>query len=311
MSRSRRQPSYSPDAYPYDDYPVPTQRGGYRGRQPSGRPRRRGRRGLLVLLLIPIIVAGAELVRRGVTGDPERVGSATPSVSPSPTVDPTPSLLASPTPSASPTPLYAAPVRIPTSGPGTWGYSATQGPVLGTGGTLRRFRIAIESGVESLGYSTDMESFSAFVDATLGDEKSWIAGRQVRFQRVPQGASYQFTIYLATGETARRLCAAAGVDIRIGGVPYTSCRGSGRVVINLNRWLGSVPEFVAKRIPLDDYRQYVVNHEVGHELGYGHERCPSAGQPAPVMQKQTLGLDGCTPNAWPYVAGRRYRGPPL
>ncbi|HET8640339.1 MAG TPA: DUF3152 domain-containing protein, partial [Pseudonocardiaceae bacterium] len=133
----------------------------------------------------------------------------------------------------------------------------------------------------------------------------------LRLQRVPQGASADFTIYLATAETARQMCAAGGVDIRIGGVPYTSCRTPGRVILNLTRWMSSVPELVSQGVPLEVYRQYVINHEVGHQLGYNHERCPGLGRAAPVMQTQTLGLRGCTANPWPYLGGRRYAGPPV
>jgi hypothetical protein len=71
------------------------------------------------------------------------------------------------------------------------------------------------------------------------------------------------------------------------------------VILNLARWRLSVPEYVAGQVPLESYRQYMINHEVGHELGYGHEPCPGRGRPAPVMQQQTLGLYGCVANAWP------------
>ena len=70
-----------------------------------------------------------------------------------------------------------------------------------------------------------------------------------------------------------------------------------RAVINLARWATAVPDYHGD---IATYRQYVVNHEVGHALGNGHEPCPGPGQIAPVMLQQTLSLDGCVKNAWPY-----------
>jgi predicted Zn-dependent protease len=78
---------------------------------------------------------------------------------------------------------------------------------------------------------------------------------------------------------------------------YTSCRYGDRAVINLARWETAVPDYEGD---VATYRQYVVNHEVGHALGNGHQQCPGPGQPAPVMQQQTLGLQGCAKNAWPH-----------
>ena len=76
-------------------------------------------------------------------------------------------------------------------------------------------------------------------------------------------------------------------------------------MLNVARWAHGVPNYGA---PLAAYRQYMINHETGHRLGRGHELCPGPGQPAPVMQQQTLGLHGCTPYAWPYLNGARYKG---
>ena len=52
---------------------------------------------------------------------------------------------------------------------------------------------------------------------------------------------------------------------------------------------------------LDEYRRYLVNHEVGHFLGKGHVQPAScsATTRAPVMMQQTFGLRGCAINGWP------------
>lgn len=68
------------------------------------------------------------------------------------------------------------------------------------------------------------------------------------------------------------------------------------IYINENRWRrGST----ASKLNLDDYRTYVINHEVGHILGRGHAKCENKGKLAPVMLQQTLGINGCKPNPWP------------
>jgi Protein of unknown function (DUF3152) len=178
--------------------------------------------------------------------------------------------------------------------------------MLGTAGRLERFRVAVESNLPA----AELKELTGALDRTLGDPRGWTAGGQYRFQRVPFATAADFTVYLVTRETAYRLCRVNGVDIRVDGVPYTSCRQVGKVVINLDRWRLSVPPYVDNGVPLAEYRAYVINHEVGHELGRGHEGCPSAGRPAPVMLTQTLGLQGCTANPWPYVGNQRYSGPP-
>jgi hypothetical protein len=194
-----------------------------------------------------------------------------------------------------------APQGYPTNGPGTFEFAAGQSPVLGSSGPLRRFRVAVETGSP-----VPVDAFTAVVEATLGDRRSWIGGGDVRLRRVPGQSRHHFTIYLATPGTAHRLCRVGGLDIYWRGEPYTSCRVGGTVVINLARYLGGIPDYGA---PLETYRQYAINHEVGHALGHGHELCPGRGRRAPVMQQQTFGLRGCVAYSWPYRAGRRYAGP--
>jgi uncharacterized protein DUF3152 len=203
-------------------------------------------------------------------------------------------------------PVLAMPGEFPTEGPGTFRFAGGQGDVLGESGPVRRFRIAVEDGVDE-----DPAEFAEFVENTLGNERSWIASGELRFQRVAGRSGSDFTIYLATTGTTARLCAAVGLDVVGGQLPEggVSCRTSGQVVLNLTRWRLSVPHYVDAEVPLEAYRQMLVNHEVGHQLGYGHEACPEDGEPAPVMQQQSIDLDGCEPYPWPYRGGERYAGP--
>ncbi len=159
--------------------------------------------------------------------------------------------------------------------------------VYGTG-PLQRFVVEVEDGI-----GVDGAAFAAAVEATLGDPRSWGAGGRMSFQRVDATAdgSYEFRVSLVSPGSMERYCPGVGT----GG--YTSCRYGERAVINLARWETAVPHYDGD---VATYRQYVVNHEVGHALGNGHEPCPGPGLPAPVMQQQTLRLDGCTRNAWPF-----------
>ncbi|MET0415269.1 MAG: DUF3152 domain-containing protein [Actinoplanes sp.] len=195
-----------------------------------------------------------------------------------------------PKPSPSPERKTARPVAATGAGTsGKFAYVAGFGPVLGGKGTIRRFKVAVElpSGT-AVG-----TSFADEINRVLGDKRSWIAGQRFRFQRVPHSARAEFVIYLASARTSQRMC-------RIGGLEtdgYTSCRLPRQVIINDVRWQRAVPGYGAS---LEVYRAYAINHEVGHQLGYGHETCPAKGRPAPVMMQQTYGLKGCAANAWPH-----------
>jgi hypothetical protein len=161
--------------------------------------------------------------------------------------------------------------------------------VMGTG-PLRRFAVEVEDGID-----VDARAFAAAVEQTLGDSRSWGHGGRMSFQRVGPGAvaagKYDFKVSLISPGSMETYCPGVGT----GG--YTSCRYGERAVINLARWATAVPHYGGD---IATYREYVVNHEVGHVLGNGHVNCPGAGQLAPVMVQQTLDLQGCAKNAWPY-----------
>ncbi|MGY2004703.1 DUF3152 domain-containing protein [Blastococcus sp. SYSU DS1024] len=157
--------------------------------------------------------------------------------------------------------------------------------VYGTG-PLQRLIVEVEDGI-----GVDGAAFADAVTATLGDPRSWGNGGRHSFQRVGVGAAFDFRVSLVSPGSMETYCPGVGT----GG--YTSCRYGDRAVINLARWATAVPHYEGD---IATYRRYVVNHEVGHVLGNGHVRCPGPGELAPVMQQQTLDLQGCVRNAWPF-----------
>jgi hypothetical protein len=157
-------------------------------------------------------------------------------------------------------------------------------------GARRTYRVEVETGA-----GQGLKAFAAVVDSTLANPASWSGQGRWSLQRVDSDAD--FVIRLATPATVDRVCAEAGLDT--GG--YVSCRSGEFVMINLDRWMTAVPDY---RGDVALYRRYVVNHEVGHQLGYVHQLCPGPGRTAPVMQQQTFGLDGCLANGWPYAGGK-------
>jgi hypothetical protein len=203
-----------------------------------------------------------------------------------------------PTVAAPPAPREASPAPGPDPADRLAGLLDHQVPEAGTGefvpvpgdlpapgpGRVRTVRVEIERGV-----AVDGEAFADFVMTTLNDPRSWGRGGAMSFARTADAAPLQ--VVLATPETGERLCRPLETSGRL------SCREGDRAVISLYRWTYGTPDYTGD---LTSYRRYVINHEVGHWLGHSHDQCPAPGTPAPVMQQQTFGLDGCARNPWPY-----------
>ena len=151
-------------------------------------------------------------------------------------------------------------------------------------------RVEVETGL-----AVDGTEFARQVMATLNDPRGWGHDGSVTFARTAGEADIDVT--LASPATTDELCA----PVDTGGT--VSCGRVGFAVLNAARWAGGAEPFLDAGGTVEEYRHYLVNHEVGHVLGNAHVRCPAPGALAPIMLQQTLGLNGCLPNGWPAAAG--------
>ncbi|MFE7483042.1 DUF3152 domain-containing protein [Streptomyces sp. NPDC057552] len=162
-------------------------------------------------------------------------------------------------------------------------------------GRKYRYRIDVEKGL-----SLDAGLFAEAVQKTLNDDRSWAHNGAMTFERISSG-SPDFVITLASPGTTGEWCAKSGLDTTVQNVSCDSA-STDRVMINAYRWAQGSATFGPKK--LLPYRQMLINHEVGHRLGYGHVSCRTPGALAPVMQQQTKSLDingiKCKPNPWAY-----------
>lgn len=257
---------------------------------------RRRRAVLLAILAVTVLLVAVDFAR-GASNPQDSAGARIPSPTPSAAAASDQPQSAPPTTTAPSTsaPASPTPSAIPQSGAGTFVTAAGESAKVGTG-KLMTYKVEIENGS-----GQDATAFASEVDKTLGDPRSWTAAGEWSFRRVSSG-NVDFIVRLATPKTVDKFCEAAGLQTD----GYVSCRTGQFVMINLARWVEAVPHYSGD-VAL--YRQYVINHEVGHRLGHGHERCPKAGTPAPVMVQQTYTLDGCKANGWPFIDGRYVKGP--
>lgn len=172
--------------------------------------------------------------------------------------------------------------QLPEAGLGTFVIEPGRTPITGTG-ALVTYTVEVEAEVP-----LRRPRVAQVVDRVLSDPRGWTASGAHALARVEDDSTIR--VLLATPATTDALCAPLETGGRL------SCRNGELVVLNAWRWLNGADAYEGN---LNDYRRYLVNHEVGHALGNAHVGCPGSGLPAPVMMQQTKGLGECSANPWP------------
>ncbi|SEH90305.1 Protein of unknown function [Mycolicibacterium rutilum] len=202
------------------------------------------------------------------------------------------------------------------AGAKTWRVVPGAAPQVGQGtAKVFTYTVEVEDGIDTATFGGD-DGFARMVSETLANPKSWTHNPQFAFTRVDasSGVEPDFRVSLTTPMTVREGC---GYDIQLEASCYNPAYldGQPRVFINEARWVRGAVPFQGD---VGSYRQYLINHEVGHAIGYQrHEPCGDNDQLAPVMMQQTFSTSNndaarfdpqsvqpdnktCKPNPWPY-----------
>ncbi|MGX7825120.1 DUF3152 domain-containing protein [Actinokineospora sp. 24-640] len=297
------------------------------------KPPRRGVRGFLTtygwrIYAVPLLLAVTVLVLFQTAGERGPAGAGdglNPAMSaPAEPVDPEQTEPAVPgiTEKPGPVDLDIPSAELPAGPAFTKAGKATFRTVPGAGkkvgaGQLFTYTVDVEEGIDAAEYGGD-ETFAKLVDRTLADPRGWTSLGEVALQRVgPEHPDPTFRVSLTTPDTVHR------PEMCLYSIKYeASCyrHSERRVLVNLARWVRGAVAFDGDMLT---YRQYAINHEVGHafRIGLQHVGCAKAGELAPVMMQQSFGVannyvaqlnravglndqvksDGlvCKPNAWP------------
>jgi hypothetical protein len=145
--------------------------------------------------------------------------------------------------------------------------------------------------VETRGTITaNIDEFKTQANQTLNDTARGWSRMNIGFKEVDTGG--EFTLFLVEAGQMTSFSPTICDNIY-------SCQFGRYVLINQDRWLYATESWNKAGGNLRDYRHMVINHETGHWLGHGHLNCGGPGQAAPVMQQQSMDLQGCTFNPWP------------
>lgn len=138
----------------------------------------------------------------------------------------------------------------------------------------------------------DLDRVAAVTRSTLEDDRGWSLDGSIAFVAVRQHDRADVRVWLTEADRVGEKAPACSDTY--------SCTVGDDVYLNDDNWQDATPSWDHR--PIDDYRPYLVNHELGHWLGLDHhndsDRCAEDGA-APVMMQQSIDTFGCETNVWP------------
>lgn len=163
---------------------------------------------------------------------------------------------------------------------------------------VRYWFLTVDEDVPELS-ETDPDYVADIIDQVLNDEKGWkrmgyffeeISAEEGLYARKKKSnRKYVVHIHLSTDKTVEKAC-------NFGGLSCADLKDN-TVYFNLDKWLYGTKE---SRMSLEEYRQYLIQHEIGHILNRSHNKCTdNENDSCPVMYQQTISKGCCKPNPWP------------
>jgi len=244
-----------------------------------------GRWGIVVLAVAALVGCGGQMDAPSPALQPSE---------PSP-VQQEPQQESPPTALSIPQPVQTLPngmLRSGVASSGTYLANTVSAAAMSGATDVRQFVVQLETSLPESGDGAALR-----MHEILNSPRGWAGTHGSAFELVSDTDQADLVIHLASPQTVDLACAALNT------AGLWSCRLGPNIYLNVDRWFYGTPTWAGQ--PIDEYRSYLINHEVGHYLGFGHVGCPAVGAPSPVMQQQSIDLNGCLPNAWPDVTGER------
>ncbi|MDB5178944.1 MAG: uncharacterized protein JWN01_887 [Patescibacteria group bacterium] len=129
----------------------------------------------------------------------------------------------------------------------------------------------------------DLEALSVRVAAVLGAGGAWTLGGQLKFVRAEADCNLAIRLVSPAVITA--------LDPACAG--HTTCQVGNVIGLNRDMWLKPPAAWTGGS---DAYHGEMIDHEVGHWLGFDHASCLDTAAPKPILQAPTVVLGGCSPN---------------